>query len=154
MLGVIKMESTAAWSGVETHGILARLMTQLGISFGGAQLELLNLALRKTGHMIGYGLLCYTWFLLLRGAYWFQHEYQRSLTGSIVIRRLWWRAEWAALAVFCTFLVSVADETHQMAIALRTGRMHDVALDTAAAILVVGLLWLHTRRRSLTQLQS
>jgi len=154
MLGVIKMESTAGWSGVETHGILARLMTQLGISFGGAQLELLNLALRKIGHMIGYGLLCYTWFLLLRGVYWFQHEYQRSLTGSIVIRRLWWRVEWAAVAVFCTFLVAVADETHQRTIPLRTGRMHDVALDTAAAILVVGLLWLHTRRRYRMQSQS
>jgi VanZ family protein len=153
MLGVIKTESTATWSGVQTGRLLSRLLARLGLSLSGEELELLNLILRKCGHVIGYGLLCYTWFLLLRGAYWFQHEYQLAIKGSILIRRLWWRIEWAAVAVFCTFLVALFDETHQMTIPLRTGRMHDVALDTAAAILVVTLLWLRTRRRRCTEPQ-
>jgi len=151
MLGLITVESTTAASGMHTFRLLAWLMKRLGISLGYAELELLNIILRKCGHLIGYGLLCYTWFLLLRGIYWFQHEYQLGLKEGMVIRRLWWRVEWAVVAVFCTFLVAVADETHQMTLSVRTGRWRDVALDTTAAILVATLLWLRARRRGQRQ---
>ena len=91
--------------------------------------------------MVGYGLLCFCWLLLLRGTYWLQHEYLRSVKGSIKVRRLWWRAEWAGLAVLFTFLVAAADELHQMSIPSRTGSWSDVALDTSAAVASVALVW-------------
>ena len=78
MIGVIKMESTATWSGVHTGRLLSRLLARLGLSLSSEELELLNLILRKCGHVIGYGLLCYTWFLLLRGAYWSFGVYERA----------------------------------------------------------------------------
>jgi VanZ family protein len=147
MLVLIKMESTEAWSGEQTGHLLARLTEWLGISLSSAGMAALNLTLRKCGHLIGYGVLSLTVFLLLRGTYWFQHEYQLALKGGVAIRRMWWRIEWAAVAVFCTFLVAVADETHQMSLASRTGRWYDVGLDTAAAILAVTLVYLRARRR-------
>lgn len=154
MLGVIKVESTKRWSGAHTAHMLGRLLQRLGIALQGSELETVNLILRKCGHMIGYGTLCLLWFLLFRGLYWYRHEYQRALRGSIAVRRMWWRAEWAWLAVFCTFLVATADETHQMGIPSRTGAWHDVALDTFAATIVVLLLRAQARRRSRATPQS
>ncbi len=99
------------------------------------------MVLRKSGHMVGYGLLCFSWLMLLRGTYWLQHDYVNSLKGRLKVRRILWRPEWAGLAVLCTFLVAAADELHQMSIPSRTGTWRDVALDTSAGVLVVALVW-------------
>jgi len=141
MLTLIKLESTDMMSGARTGAELQRLLLWVGIHVHGHQLELLNLVFRKGGHMVGYGLLCFCWLMLLRGTYWLQHDYSHSLKGSIQVRRMWWRAEWAGLAVLCTFLVAASDELHQMGIASRTGTWHDVVLDTSAAVLSVALVW-------------
>ena len=141
MLTLIKLESTDALSGAHTASHLRQLLFWLGVHLPGHQLDLLNLVLRKSGHMVGYALLCLCWLLLLRGAYWLQHDYNRSLQGKVHVRRMWWRAEWAALAVFCTFVVATADELHQMSIPSRTGSWWDVALDTSAGLIAVALVW-------------
>ena len=121
MLTLIKMESTDTMSGAHTHRFLARLILWLGLPIHGATLDLLNLVMRKSGHMLGYGLLCLSWLFLLRGSYWLRHEYQLSLRGGIQVRRLWWRIEWGTLAVLLTFTVACADEFHQMTIPSRDG---------------------------------
>jgi VanZ family protein len=141
MLTLIKLESTDALSGAHTANSLQHLLLWLGVHLPGYQLSLLNLILRKCGHMAGYSLLCFCWLLLLRGTYWLQHDYMRSLQGKVHVRRMWWRTEWAALAVFCTFVVASADELHQMSIPSRTGSWWDVALDTSAGLIVVALVW-------------
>ena len=148
MLILIKLESTDSMSGAHTAGFLAQLMLWLGMPLQGKPLELLNMVVRKSGHMLGYSLLCLSWLFLLRGSYWLpRHEYQRCLSGSIQVRRLWWRPEWGALAVLGTFLVAVADETHQMSIPSRGGDWSDVALDTSAALLAAALIWARAHRR-------
>ena len=76
------MESTDTMSGAHTASFLARLTLWLGIPLQGATLDLLNLVMRKSGHMLGYGLLCLSWLLLLRGSYWLRHEYQLSLAAA------------------------------------------------------------------------
>lgn len=141
MLTLIKLESTDKLSGGHTIRMVARVLVWAGIHLSNSHLELLNLVLRKCGHMVGYGLLCFCWLLLLRGSYWLLHEYKRSLHGSIHILRVWWRVEWAALAVFLTFLVASADELHQMSIPSRTGSWWDVALDTSAGCVVLAMTW-------------
>jgi VanZ family protein len=141
MLSLIKLESTDKLSGGHTIRLVGRILAWAGIHLRGSHLELLNLVLRKCGHMVGYGLLCFCWLLLLRGSYWLQHDYKRSLRGSIQIHRMWWRQEWAALAVFLTFLVASADELHQMSIPSRTGSWWDVALDTGAGCVVLAMTW-------------
>jgi VanZ family protein len=147
MLTLIRLESTDVMSGLNTGEHLAQLCLFIGIHLHGQQLGLLNLVLRKCGHALGYGLLCFCWLLLLRGTYWLQHDYSRSLRGSIQVKRMWWRAEWAGLAVFCTFLVAASDELHQMSIPSRSGTWHDVALDTSAAVVSVILVWIKAVRR-------
>ena len=141
MLTLINLESTEQMSGRHTYEHLQFLLRWLGFHLPAPQLELLNLAMRKCGHAVGYGLLCFCWFLLLRGAYWLQHDYSRSLQGCIHVRRMWWRVEWAWLAVFCTFAVAASDELHQMQIPGRTGTWWDVGLDTCAGTIAVLLVW-------------
>jgi VanZ family protein len=141
MLTLIKLESTDAMSGARTGQHLQRLLLWAGVHLGGPQLDLLNLIVRKSGHMLGYGLLCFCWLMLLRGAYWLQHSYPHSFKGGIAVLRTLWRAEWAVLAVVCTFVVAASDELHQMSIPSRTGSWWDVALDTSAAVVTVTLVW-------------
>jgi len=141
MLTLIAMESTDRMSGGHTGRILAHVLPLIGIHLHAKHIDLLNLVLRKTGHMVGYGLLSICWLLLLRGSCWLQHEYRRSRQDRIYVPRMWWRAEWGWLAVFFTFLVASADELHQMAIPSRSGSWWDVALDTAAGTLALGLVW-------------
>jgi VanZ family protein len=134
MLLLIRLESTDTFSGARTGEHLARLMAWLGIHLRYRQLELMNLILRKCGHITGYGLLGFCWFLLVRGAYWLRHEYSGALGGSVQIRRIWWRMEWAGLSLLLTFAVAAADELHQMSIPSRSGSWRDVALDCTAAV--------------------
>lgn len=147
MLTVITVESTDLLSGAHTAELLKRVLSWIGIHLVGQRLEMLNMVLRKSGHMLGYGLLCFCWLMLLRGAYWLQHDYSHSLKGTIQVRRMWWRPQWAGLAVLCTFLVASADELHQMSIRSRTGTWWDVALDTSAAVLVTALVLVKTAWR-------
>jgi VanZ family protein len=140
MLTLIALESTDAMSGEHTGGWLQQLLFWIGIHLARHQLNLLNMALRKCGHVIAYGLLCLCWLMLLRGSHWLLHGYPRGLKGSIRMPRLWWRADWAWLSVLFTFLVAAADELHQMSIPSRSGSWWDVLLDTSAAVVVVMLV--------------
>ena len=85
--------------------------------------------LRKTGHVVGYGMLS---LLLLRG--W------RATLGPIPTLLL--RA--ALLSWLGTVLVAAIDEWHQSYLPSRTGTAHDVALDTVAgvAFLLAAYFWL------------
>jgi VanZ family protein len=147
MLTLIKLESTDSMSGAHTHRFLERWMLWIGISMHGEPLDLLNMVVRKSGHMLGYGLLCLSWLFLLRGSYWLSHEYQLCLSGSIKVRRLWWRPEWGTLAVLLTFVVACADEFHQMSIPSRDGCWGDVGIDTSAALIAAALIWLRASWR-------
>jgi VanZ family protein len=141
MLSLISLESTDLMSGMHTGAQLKNLLLWVGVRLSESHLDLLNLLLRKCGHMVGYGLLCFCWLILLRGTFWLRHDYSLSLRGSIQIRRMWWRPLWGVLAVLCTFLVATSDELHQMSIPSRTGTWHDVALDTSAAVISAALVW-------------
>jgi VanZ family protein len=91
--------------------------------------------LRKTGHVIGYGMLS---LLLLRG--W------RATFGGLPTLLL--RA--ALLAWLGTLSVAALDEWHQSFIPSRTGTVWDVVLDSIAgvAFLLAAYLWLRRRPSS------
>jgi VanZ family protein len=145
MLALIKLESTATMSSGHTVHLLRALLGAVGIHLSHFHLDVLNFLLRKAGHMLGYGTLCFLWMMLFRGAYWLRHEYRRRKQGQIPVLRMWWRTDWAALALLLTFLVASADELHQMRLSGRTGSWHDIALDTFAGALALGALWLEAR---------
>lgn len=85
--------------------------------------------LRKTGHVVGYGMLS---LLLLRG-------WRATLdpVQTLLLRT-------ALLAWLGTACVAALDEWHQSFIPSRTGTIWDVALDSLAGVvfLVVAYFWL------------
>ena len=86
-----------------------RTATVLHMLFGHVP-EWVNFALRKTGHVLGYGLL-----------------------GLLAFRA----ARTMRTAMLFVFVVSALDEWHQSTFASRTGTPWDVVLDCCAALLLI-----------------
>jgi VanZ family protein len=132
-VGIIAFESTDLFSSQNTGSMLYKLLTRL---FGQIDLQeflIFHHYLRKTGHVIGYGMLA---LLLLRG--W------RATFGQGPA--MLWRT--ALLSWLGTVFVAAMDEWHQSFIPSRTGTWRDAVLDSAAGLgcLLIAFLWL---RRSL-----
>jgi VanZ family protein len=86
--------------------------------------------LRKGGHFFGYGIfgcLCFRAFM------------RTFASGSILT--------WASMAVMSTVFIATLDELHQSFTPGRTGRIADVALDTAGALVFVSLAAVMAARR-------
>src|SRR6516164_4094243 len=86
--------------------------------------------LRKGGHFFGFGIfgcLCFRAFM-------------RTFTGSSIL-------VWALMAVMSTVFVASLDEWHQSFSPGRSGRIADVALDTAGALVFVSLAAVIAARR-------
>ncbi len=83
--------------------------------------------LRKTGHVVGYGMLS---LLLLRG-------WRDTFDYTLLLRA-------ALLSWLGTACVAALDEWHQSYIPSRTGTVSDVALDSVAGVvfLLVAYFWL------------
>jgi VanZ family protein len=130
-LGVITVESTAMLSAQNTGRFLYPLLHFL---FGLDPVRFLtwHFFLRKSGHVIGYGLLS---ILLFRA--W------RTTLPRVGNPR--WSIAWARTAFFMTALVASLDEWHQTFLPSRTGTIHDVFLDSAAALASQLLLFLWLR---------
>ena len=130
---VICIESTSYLSSHNTSRFLYPLLHYLfGITQ--AHFEPLNYALRKTGHVVGYGLLS---FFLFRA-------WRETLAMPSHPK---WTFRWTNLAVLGTALVASLDEWHQSFLPSRTGRWQDVVLDTSAGVLTQVLLFLIWRNR-------
>jgi VanZ family protein len=98
-----------------------------------------NDAIRKTGHILGYGTLAVLVALAIGAV--------RVRGGAGILRAATVRwvllVAWAAAAV-----VAAADELHQSFVPDRTSSWLDVALDIAAAAAGLALLVLWSRRRA------
>jgi VanZ like family len=131
-IGLISIESTDMFSSKNTGSMLYALLTRI---FGPINLYdflIFHFYLRKTGHVIGYGMLA---LLLLRG--W------RATLGYS--RDLLMRA--SVLSWIGTAFVASMDEWHQSFIPSRTGTVHDVILDSIAGFvfLLIANAWLRRR---------
>ena len=100
-----------------------------------------HMYLRKTGHVLGYGMLA---LLLLRG--W------RATLGQVpeLLRR---SMLWAWLG---TVFVASMDEWHQSYIPSRTGTWRDVVLDSTAGLvfLLIACIWLRRAERKRAELEA
>jgi len=132
-LALIGIESTSALSSENTERFLYPVLHFL-FNLDPFRFFLWHFYLRKTGHVLGYGILS---FLLFRA-------WRVSLPGAGNAR---WSMVWARTALFMTALVASADEWHQSFIPTRTGTVRDVALDTAAGLVAQILLFLWLRAR-------
>lgn len=128
-IGLIAFESTDFFSAEHTGSILFLISKRLFGNINLYKFVVFHHYLRKTGHVVGYGMLS---LLLLRG--W------RGTFGKAPALLL--RA--ALLSWLGTVSVAALDEWHQSYIPSRTGTWRDVALDTVAgvAFLVIAYVWL------------
>lgn len=132
-LAIIAVESTDLMSSEHTSRFLYPLARWL---FGITEVQFVpfHAVLRKLGHVFGYGVLS----LLL----------YRAWRGTIaVVGRPKWSIQWSRLAILMTAFVASLDEWHQSYLPSRTGTVHDVFLDTAAALAAQLGLYLFFRRR-------
>jgi VanZ family protein len=132
---LIAFESTDFFSSENTGSMLYSLWKHL---FGNVDLHffiVFHHYLRKTGHVVGYGMLS---LLLLRG--W------RATLGRVPALLL--RA--TLLAWLGTLSVAALDEWHQSFIPSRTGTVWDILLDSVAgvAFLVIAYWWLRRTENS------
>jgi VanZ family protein len=128
-VGLIAFESTDFFSSENTGNALFGLLTRIFGQISFSEFVIFHHYLRKTGHVVGYGMLS---LLLLRG--W------RATFGHA--RTLLLRA--ALLSWLGTAFVAAMDEWHQSYIPSRTGTIWDVLLDSVAgvAFLIVAYWWL------------
>jgi VanZ family protein len=117
---VIAIESTAWLSSHNTSRILYPLLHFLfGLDW--QHFETWHFFIRKSGHVIGYAILC---ILLFRA-------WRATLPAMNDAK---WTLRWATIAVLGTAIVASLDEWHQSFIPSRTGKWQDVVLDTCAGI--------------------
>jgi len=128
-IGLIAFESTGFFSSQNTSSALYTLLTRLFGQISFYEFLVFHHYLRKTGHVVGYGMLS---LLLLRG--W------RATLGRV--HTLLLRA--ALLSWLGTLIVAAMDEWHQSYIPSRTGTVRDVTFDTVAgaAFLLIAYFWL------------
>ncbi len=116
---VIAIESTTYLSSQNTSRFLYPVMHFLfGIDY--ATFEPYHAFLRKTGHVLGYGLLSILLF--------------RAWRETLPTNGARWTFRWAGIAIIGTAVVASLDEWHQSYLPSRTGTVRDVVLDSCAGI--------------------
>jgi VanZ family protein len=134
-VGLITFESTDFFSSQNTGSMLFTLLTHLLGKIDFYKFLVFHHYLRKTGHVVGYGMLG---LLLLRG--WRATLDQDHVQlGRTVL-----------LAWLGTAFVASMDEWHQSYIPSRTGTWRDAVLDSVAGLvfLLVAYFWLRRQNAS------
>ena len=131
-LGIILTESTNFASAENTSRFLYPLLHfLLGVS--AAHFQVWHFVIRKTGHFVGY----FTLSLLLF----------RAWRATFPFPGVGWTIQWARISFFMAALVGSLDEWHQTYLPKRTGTLHDVLLDSTAALVAQILLFSILRSR-------
>ena len=131
-LGLILAESTTYASAENTSRFLYPLLHFL-LGVDHAHFPIWHFFIRKTGHFVGY----FTLSLLLF----------RAWRATFPFPGAKWSLQWARISFFMTALVACLDEWHQTYLPKRTGSLHDVLLDSTAALVAQILLFLFLRNR-------
>jgi VanZ family protein len=134
-LGLIIAESSNFASAANTSRILYPLLHCL---FGVEPANFLtwHFFIRKTGHFVGYFTL--SWLLFRAWRDTFPHPGRN------------WSIQWARISFFMAALVACLDEWHQSYLPSRTGNLHDVLLDSTAALIAQVVLCLILRRQAMS----
>ncbi len=136
-LGLIVTESSNFASAENTSRFLYPLLHFL-FGLGPAHFAVWHPFIRKTGHFVGY----FTLSLLLF----------RAWRATFPFPGMSWAIQWARISFFMTALVACLDEWHQTFLPKRTGTLHDVLLDSTAALAAQVVIFAFLRPSSLTNL--
>ena len=130
-LGLIAVESTSWLSAENTSRILYPIF-HFFTAVDPVRFQVWDYYIRKVGHFVGYFGLSWLLFRAWR------------LTLS---RPVNWSINWAAIALIMSAFVAALDEWHQTHLISRTGSLHDVLLDSSAALAAQILIFYWMRRR-------
>ena len=143
-ISIIVLESFEG-SATNTSRILWPVLHFLLPSMTMAQFEVFHGLIRKTGHFLGYGMLC---FLFYR-AWWTTLRARNAPTSWGAMFRSW-SGRAVVLALLGTLAIAMADEWHQRSEPGRGPSIHDVALDEsggAVVMVAIGAAAMVSRRR-------
>src|SRR5271166_1990267 len=129
---LIAIESSAMLSAANTSRILYPVLHFL-FGMGWDRFAIWHFYIRKSGHVVGYGILS---ILLFRA-------WRATLPVMTDVK---WTPRWATIAILGTALVASLDEWHQTFIPSRTGTIRDVMLDTCAGVGAQILIFLWWKR--------
>jgi VanZ family protein len=132
-LGVIAIESTTYLSSANTGRFLYPVLHFL-FGVDPVSFPTWHFFLRKGGHVFGYGMLSWLLFRAVR-------------VTALSSRDPNWSMVWSLVAIAGTAFVASMDEWHQSFLPSRTGTIHDVLLDTTAALVIQILVFLLIRVR-------
>jgi VanZ family protein len=118
-IGVIVMESTEAFGADRTSGPLRWLYESILGAVSSGRWDMIHALIRKSGHIVGYGLIGLAWLRAWR----------------MVLSRFSFIQD-ALLALLGTALIASADEFHQTFLPNRTGTPWDVLLDCSSAFVL------------------
>ena len=118
---VILLFSGDLGSSHNTLGLIQWFLSRIPHMSPG-QIAAIHGILRKLGHMVAYGVLCFLWF--------------RSFQVH------WPEGRWRCLflAVLCSFVVALLDEGHQALVGTRRGSLIDVGWDLVGVSLSGSLI--------------
>jgi VanZ family protein len=127
---VLAVESTSYLGSDHTSAPLQRIAEAIFGYDVGVHWKLIHSLIRKTGHVVGYGIFSLACF---RG-FWI--ALQRA--ASRLLRQI----HAHGLAILATFIAASADEYHQSFLPNRSGQFSDVLLDTCGAVALCFVLFL------------
>ena len=130
-LGIIVSESTTFASAANTSRLLYPLLHFL-FGLEPAHFPAWHFVIRKAGHFVGYFTL--SWLLF------------RACRDTFPFPGRTWSMQWARISFFMAALVACLDEWHQSYLPSRTGNLHDVLLDSTAALVAQVMLFFILRR--------
>ena len=132
-IGLISIESTDMFSSQNTGSMLYAILTRLFGEINLYDFLVFHFYLRKTGHVVGYGMLALLWL--------------RGWRATLGYARVWLTRE-ALFSWIGTVFVASMDEWHQSFIPSRSGTVRDVVLDSIAGLvfLLIAHLWLQRDR--------
>jgi VanZ family protein len=104
-------------SGQAGSSFLTFRMLEWVVPASSQSFDIVHVLLRKTLHVLGYGLLGFLDFRAVRG------------------ERTGWTLRWSAIAIGLVVIIASLDEWHQASVPGRTGTPLDVVVDCAGATL-------------------
>jgi len=129
-LALIVTESTNLASAENTSRFLYPMLHFL-FGLGPEHFAIWHTLIRKSGHFVGYFMLSVLFF--------------RAWRATFPLPGISWGIQWARIAFFMTALVACLDEWHQTYLPKRTGNLHDILLDSTAALVAQVVLFLFLR---------
>ncbi len=124
--------STASFTGDHTESMLVVLLSQFNLHVSSEILEMLNLILRKSAHVVEYAILSILLYFVFLGR-----------------DRFFWRARYAYWCIAWASAYALTDEFHQLFIRGRGASLIDCCIDGAGA--AVGMVVIHLCSRVSSQ---